>query len=321
MKMKENCILRFTPAIAALWLLALTAFPAKAQLGAGYIRIDVPAAKSTTAYGINNDGKIVGTYYDSTGLGHGFLRSEDGRFLMIDHPLAVQVNGFGTEARGINAEGVIVGDYCAAPPCDGVSVIKGYVLKRSADDERGPDDPFDKDDFKTLQTPHHVNSYLQRINSEGDIAGCEHDTDTQLTMHGIVWEDRKVQRLSVPFSMNNGINNRGEVAGFYFDTTANRAHAYLLRRGVPMLIDFPGATGTLAWDINDRGQIVGFYDSKGVAPRGFIWHDGRFTSVQIPGALATVVYGINSAGDVVGQFNDATGGHGFLLRTKPDERE
>jgi probable HAF family extracellular repeat protein len=65
------------------------------------------------------------------------------------------------------------------------------------------------------------------------------------------------------------------------------------------LIDFPGATGTLAWDINDRGQLVGFYDSKGVAPRGFIWDDGKFTSVRIPGALATVVYGINSAGDLV----------------------
>jgi uncharacterized membrane protein len=321
MNMNENRSGRFVPGITALLLVALAPYPAKAQLGAGYIQIDVPAAKSTTASGINNDGKIVGTYYDSTGLGHGFLRSEDGRFTTIDHPLAVQANGFGTEARGINAEGVIVGDYCAAPPCDGVSVIKGYVLKRSADDQRDPDGAFDKDDFKTLQTPHHVNSYLQRINSEGDIAGCEHDTDTQLTMHGIVWEDGRVQRLPVPFSMNNGINNRGEVVGFYFDTTANRAHGYLLRKGVPMLIDFPGAAGTLAWDISDRGQIVGFYDSKGVAPRGFIWDNGKFTSVIIPGALSTVVFGINSAGNVVGQFNDATGGHGFLLRTKPDEKE
>jgi uncharacterized membrane protein len=321
MKMKENFFGRFVPGIAALFLIALVAYPAKAQLGAGYIRIDAPAAKSTTAFGINNDGKIVGTYYDSTGLGHGFLRSEDGRFTTIDHPLALQVNGFGTEARGINAEGVIVGDYCAAPPCDGVSVIKGYVLKRSADDQRDPDGPFDKDDFKTLQTPHHVNSYLQRINSEGDIVGCEHDTDTMATMHGIVREDGQVVRLPIPFSMNNGINAQGDVDGFFFDMTANRAHGYLLRKGSLMLIDFPGAGGTLAWDINDRGQIVGFYDSKGVAPRGFIWDGGKFTSVIIPGALSTVVFGINSAGDVVGQFNDTTGVHGFLLRTKPDEKE
>ncbi|MCU1251291.1 MAG: putative extracellular repeat, family [Edaphobacter sp.] len=86
------------------------------------------------------------------------------------------------------------------------------------------------------------------------------------------------------------------------------------------IIDFPGAGGTVAWDINNRGQIVGFYDSKGVAPRGFIWDDGKFTSVQIPGALATVVYGINSAGEVVGEFDDTTGAHGFLLRTKPDDK-
>jgi probable HAF family extracellular repeat protein len=92
MKMNENRSGRFVPGITAL-LVALAPYPAKAQLGAGYIQIDVPAAKSTTASGINNDGKIVGTYYDSTGLGHGFLRSEDGRFTTIDHPLAVQANG------------------------------------------------------------------------------------------------------------------------------------------------------------------------------------------------------------------------------------
>jgi probable HAF family extracellular repeat protein len=321
MKTKENWIIRLAPGFAVLLLIGLKTLSGYAQLGAGYIRIDVPNAKSTSASGINDHGKIVGTYHDAAGLGHGFLRSEDGEFTTIDHPLASQVNGFGTEARGINAAGVIVGDYCAAPPCDGVSVIKGYVLERTADDRWDPDGPFDKDDFKTLQTPHHVNSYLQRINSERDIVGCEHDTDTQKTMHGIVRDDGRVQRLAVPFSMNNGINTWGDIDGFYFDTVANRAHGYLLRKGVPMLIDFPGANSTLAWDINDRGQIVGFYDSKGVSPRGFIWDDGRFTSVEIPGALATFVFGINSGGEIVGEFDDAAGAHGFLLRTKPDEKE
>src|SRR5260370_942518 len=78
--MKMNCFGQFVSGTAPLLLMALTAYTAKAQLGAGYIRIDVPAATSTTAFGINNEGKIVGTYYDSTGLGHGFLRNDDGRY-------------------------------------------------------------------------------------------------------------------------------------------------------------------------------------------------------------------------------------------------
>ena len=194
------------------------------------------------------------------------------------------------------------------PPCDGISVVKGYFLK--GDRER---DDFDKDDFKTLETPGHINSYLQRGNSEGDIVGCEHDTDTAGTMHGIVHDDGKVTRFPVSFSMNNGINKRGEIDGFYFDLTANRAHGDLLRKSVFTLIDFPDAVNTLAWDINNRGQIVGFYEKKGGSPTGFILKNGKLTSVDIPGALATFVYGINSAGDIVGEYDDPTTAHGFLL--------
>jgi uncharacterized membrane protein len=308
MKKTKNHIFLLTQIAVALFLMSLWAQPVNAQLGAGFITIDPPQSGFTTAYGINDHRKIVGTYYDAGGLGHGFLRNEDGRFVTIDHPDAQTVNGFGTEARGINSAGLIVGDYCAAPPCDGVSVIKGYLLK--GDPER---DEYDKDDFKTLETPGHINSYLQRVNSEGDIVGCEHDTDVTGTMHGILHDDGKVTSFPVSFSMNNGINKRGEIDGFYFDLTANRAHGYLLRKGVFTLIDFPDAVNTLAWDINNRGQIVGFYEKKGGSPTGYILKNGKFTSVVIPGALATFVYGMNSAGDIVGEYDDATTAHGFLL--------
>jgi len=52
---------------------------------------------------------------------------------------------------------------------------------------------------------------------------------------------------------------------------------------------------------------------------GFLWHKGKFTSVDIPGAIETVVFGINSAGDIVGLYVDATTGHGFLLRAEETE--
>jgi len=95
------------------------------------VTIDFPKSMSTTAYGINNDHKIVGEYQDASGSFHGFLRNEDGRFVVIDHPQAKRVKGGGgTGARGINSAGMIVGDYCAALPCDGTSVLK---LTTSAD--------------------------------------------------------------------------------------------------------------------------------------------------------------------------------------------
>lgn len=299
-------------AVGMLFLASLWTPLLQAQLGAGFVTIDPPQSVYTIAFGINDHRKIVGTYYDADGLGHGFLRNETERFVTIDHPQAQTVNGFGTEARGINSAGLIVGDYCAAPPCDGVSVIKGYLLTGDGDDR----DEFDKDDFKTLETPGHINSYLQHINAEGDIVGCEHDTDTMETMHGIVWDDGKVTRFPVPFSMNNGINKREDIVGFYVDPSTGRRHGYLLTKGGAKLIDFPGATATIAWDINNRGDVVGVYHKEDFVIHGFLWHKGKFTSVDIPGATLTVVFGINSAGDMVGLYEDATTGHGFLLRTE-----
>jgi probable HAF family extracellular repeat protein len=313
-KAANNRFVVLTKVTAVLFLACLWALPLRAQLGAGFTTIDPPQSGFTIAFGINDHLKIVGTYYDSGGLGHGFLRNQDGRFVNIDHPQAQTVNGFGTEARGINSAGLIVGDYCAAPPCDGVSVIKGYLLTGDRDEK----DEFDKADFKTLETPGHINSYLQHINAEGDIVGCEHDADTRASMHGIVRDDSKVTASPVPFSMHNGINKREEIVGFYVDPSTGRQHGYLLTKGVATLIDFPGAVATAAWDINNRGQVVGGYKKDGVT-HGFLWQKGKFTSVNIPGALFTNVFGINSAGDMVGLYQDGTTGHGFLLRAEDTE--
>ena len=287
--------------VSCLWV-----HPANAQLGPGAITIDPPQSGFAVANSVNEHGKVVGTYYDSTG-GHGFLRNEDGSFTTLNHPDAKKVKNGMTEARGINSAGLIVGDYCAGPPCDGVSVIKGYVL---TPDEAGR---YDNDDFKTLETPGHINSYLEHLNSEGDIVGCEHDTDTMATMHGILRDDGTVRRFPTPASMNNGINDRGEIVGFYFDMATRKAHGYLIKKRISVPIDFPGAVNTSAWDINDRGQVVGTYAASDGVAHGFLWQNGKFISVDVPGALSTHAFGINSEGDIVGLYFDAKTGHAFLL--------
>lgn len=295
---------------ALLFLTCLLPHSLSAQLGSGFITIDPQGSGFTIAFGINDHGKVVGTYYDASG-GHGFLRRETGVFTTIDNPDAKKVKNGTTEARGINSAGLIVGDYCAGPPCDGVSVIKGYSLT--------PDkaDRYDEDDFKTLETPGHINSYLEHINTEGDIVGCEHDTDTMQTMHGILRDDGKVRRFPTPASMNNGINDRGDIVGYYTDMMTGFAHGYLLKNGASTLIDFPGAVNTSAWDINNPGQIVGTYSKKDGSAHGFLWKNGKFTTVDIPNALGTHLFGINSEGDIVGAYFDANTAHGFLLPAEP----
>jgi hypothetical protein len=64
------------------------------------------------------------------------------------------------------------------------------------------------------------------------------------------------------------------------------------KKGVFTTIDFPGASFTAVWDINNRGQMVGPYvDAKGSTSggftHGFLLEDGVFTTIDLPGPLET----------------------------------
>src|SRR5882724_1776035 len=82
-------------------------------------------------------------------------------------------------------------------------------------------------------------------------------------------------------------------------------------------IDVPGASATLAYGINNKGQIVGYYSLPGQnAWHGFLYAAGAFTSLDVPFSDATngtQAYGINNKGQIVGGYSYANGEvHGFL---------
>src|SRR5262252_5048535 len=81
-------------------------------------------------------------------------------------------------------------------------------------------------------------------------------------------------------------------------------------------VDFPTALATVAFNANDRGQIVGaIIDAVGTA-HGFLMDNGVFAQidVDIPEASNTNAIGINDRGQIVGGFGDPSGAlHGFLL--------
>jgi probable HAF family extracellular repeat protein len=110
--------------------------------------------------------------------------------------------------------------------------------------------------------------------------------------------------------------------------------AFLLNRGKFTTINHPDAVlETAPYGINNRGQIVGGYDTAGFAVHGFVLDrgryttidvprggchgylldNGRFTTIDVPGA-PTQALGLNDRGQVVGTYIDAGGAfHGFLL--------
>jgi uncharacterized membrane protein len=109
------------------------------------------------------------------------------------------------------------------------------------------------------------------------------------------------------------------VVGDYTDADG-LIHGFLWDKGRFTTIDVPGAGGTTATDINNRGQIVGEYgEDPGNAPtalHGFLLSGGDFTTFDAPGVLFTEPGGINDRGQIVGSpAGDSAVAdlHGFLL--------
>jgi len=93
----ETCLFAvLAPAVQA--SAEITAFDAP---GAG-----TGAGQGTQAIGINGFGEIMGYYYDSSGVSHGFLRAPNGTIITFDPQ-----GSTGTIAWGFNLEGAITGYY------------------------------------------------------------------------------------------------------------------------------------------------------------------------------------------------------------------
>lgn len=124
--------------------------------------------------------------------------------------------------------------------------------------------------------------------------------------------------LGTDYSDAFKINDRGDVVGWVCDLVT--CHGFLLSKGLVTTLDFPGASATYAWGINESGTVAGvwdLFDPQGnfLYEGGFTWKDGNFTEVTFPGAGDTAVTGINARGDLVGSWDRGPGTttSGFIL--------
>jgi probable HAF family extracellular repeat protein len=106
-----------------------------------------------------------------------------------------------------------------------------------------------------------------------------------------------------------GINDAGQVVGYYDTATGTRAFIWDAVNGMQ---DLGGGDGSIAYGINDAGQVVG----RGGGYGAFIWDavNGMqdLGDQPLPGGTYLEANGINDAGQVVGLSNAATGWRAFL---------
>jgi probable HAF family extracellular repeat protein len=86
---------------------------------------------------------------------------------------------------------------------------------------------------------------------------------------------------------------------------ATGSHGFLRQAGVFTAINFPLATGTSAFGINDTGEVAGFYSDAAGTNHGFVYADGAFSTVDVAGARGTQLTRIKNGGQVTGVYTDA----------------
>jgi uncharacterized membrane protein len=176
--------------------------------------------------------------------------------------------------------------------------------------------------FTSIDFPGGTLTTARGINNHGDIVGAyrinpprhalliQQGTFLALDPNGV---------LGTNYSEAFKSNDRGDVVGQYIGDDG-ATHGFLLRQGSLTTLDFPGASDTVPFGINESGTIAGEWDLVAadgtlLAYHGFVWNRGVFTQVDYPGSADTAVTGINARGDLVGVFDSGIAspiGHGFV---------
>jgi probable HAF family extracellular repeat protein len=132
---------------------------------------------------------------------------------------------------------------------------------------------------------------------------------------GYLLDDGRFRRIAVPGATGTlpfGLNDRGQIVGAY-DDARGHTHGFMYERGRYRTIDVPRVTGTTpegisgsgAFDINDRGEVVGAYVGRDGHTHGYLWRRGRFRIIDAPGATDSTAFSINGRGQVTVQAGSA----------------
>jgi VCBS repeat-containing protein/probable HAF family extracellular repeat protein len=280
----------FDPTI---WFDTASQFPElRWQVPTSYTFKTIDLGTSSAAYDINNLGQIVGYYRDTTFRAFIYDISS-ATYITINDPSGSN----GTDGRGINDLGQIVGSYA-----NGITNL-GYLYSGGT--------------YTTLFHPSAVfGTFAQGINDTGQVVGYYGDSNA--IPHGFLYAGGTYTTLDDPLATNgtqaHDINDAAQIVGTYTDGTGT--HGFLYSGGTYTTINDPlAAPGqTFATGINDLGQIAGhYYDLSGGA-HGFLDIGGNFTTIDdnlVTGG--TFVQDINNAGQIVGYYyTDGSVQHAFF---------
>ena len=167
------------------------------------------------------------------------------------------------------------------------------------------------------------------MNDSGLAVGVDANRDNTVFQHWI-WDGHKYVFLTFPddWDVNTwwagplSINNWGQIAGEYFDTTVGYERAYMQEGAKTTILDAPGNPdgGTYANGINNEGYVLigALYDqgSPYYPSASFVYRKGVYTKLPTPpydDMTLWFIFNVNDRGDMIGRWWDSNNNiHTFI---------
>jgi probable HAF family extracellular repeat protein len=243
-------------------------------------------------------------------------------------PLPAFPGGYDSYAAGVNNAGQVVGwaeDGVHDPTCSAPTQVLQFEAAIW-----GPD----LTQMKELAPyPGDPDSAATAINDFGDVVGisglCSVAVGGASAKHALLWHNGQPIDLGNigghAWNTPTSLNNHGEVVGFANTSGDENAAlspvAFLWTRQtgkMQMLPRLEDDQTSAAYDINERGQIVGVSNGGPVGSRAFLYQNGTIHDLNelVVGdsqLYLLIAQGINGRGEIVGTAVDASGQQvGFL---------
>ena len=254
----------------------------------------LPGAAVASHLNLNNRGQVVGAYADAQGGIRAFVKDRRGRVTTFAVPGAAI-----TIAAGINDRGQVAGTYydTLLPPPPPPGTVHGFV--------RQPDGQ-----ITTIDLPARTLTAVTDINNRGQLAGQTLDAAGRAI--GFVRDPNgRVTIITIPGREVGDIlalNDRGQVVGeaavppevLNGNPTLKPRYGFVWNQGRITQLDVPRSLATIAYGINNAGQITGAYADATGRRHGFLLQRGRYTPIDVPGRTETeAAWGINDLGQIV----------------------
>jgi probable HAF family extracellular repeat protein len=207
--------------------------------GGSYTPINYPSTTgptTTDAFGINDHGQIVGAYADIGNGTHGYVYNQ-GSYTTLDVP-----GGTTTQAWGINNKGQVSGLYASALP--GRPNLHGFLLTDAGyttlDDPLGPGE--------TIATG--LNDRGQVVGYYSALIGPNTSGAFIISgQHAFLYSDGSYLTIDDPLATQGtfayGINNAGQIVGYYADGSGAYGFIATPISGVPGPVAGAGLPGLI----------------------------------------------------------------------------